>query len=62
MREKMTLKDTYEKYKHFSQFIHDVKKSINEFDEKQGYTENLSEHIMCDCFIAIEEELKRDKC
>jgi len=54
----MNIKETYEKYKHFSNFIHAVKKSINEFDAEQGHTENLTEHIMCDCFIAIEEELK----
>ena len=34
-------------------------KETYEIDEKQGHTENISEHIMCDCFIAIEEELKQ---
>jgi len=54
----MELKETYNKYKHFSELIHDIKKRQIEIDKEKGYTEDLMKHIMCDCFIAIEEYFK----
>jgi hypothetical protein len=53
----MSLKETYEKYKHFSALIHDIKKTQKEIDAKENHTDNLLNHIMCDCFIAIEKEV-----
>ena len=53
----MAIKEVYEKYKHFSQLIHDIKKTQTQIDMDDGFCENIINHIMCDCFIAIEEEL-----
>ena len=54
----MKIEEVYETYKHFSSFIHDIKKTQIEIDNDNGFTENLINHVMCDCFIAIEEEVK----
>jgi len=54
----MEIEKVYEKYKHFSDFIHDIKKTQNKIDKDEGCTENIINHIMCDCFIAIEKDVK----
>ena len=57
----MNIEEVYKKYKHFSSFIHDVKKIQTNVDIKQGFNDSIINLIMFDCFIAIEEYIK-SKC